>query len=249
MLWRSRYEQSAGESLTRWLAPLTFTDWSAARVASELTQAVIAWGAAHQWDVRREEPSLREFAGEQPDRAERRGVVCERPDGPPIIIAIDPTRAPGSAHILLAQADAGAVPVWVRWGAPENLTVPDPVALVTVAVTHRLAEATGRILYSRNSVEIGPPAGPKSSMPPPSSQTADRPQCRATTKQGQPCPIDPRPSGLCHVHDPAVQCGGRTRKGTICTVATGGGRCRYHLDQSQDDPPQAPVWLLDTDMS
>lgn len=54
------------------------------------------------------------------------------------------------------------------------------------------------------------------------------PGCAATTKAGKPCPIDPRPSGLCHVHDPAVQCQAITSKGKPCTVATGGGRCARH---------------------
>ncbi|GAB3686546.1 RNase H family protein [Saccharopolyspora tripterygii] len=52
--------------------------------------------------------------------------------------------------------------------------------------------------------------------------------CKATTKAGKPCPIDPRPSGLCHVHDPAVQCQAITSKGRRCSVATGGGRCDKH---------------------
>jgi hypothetical protein len=37
--------QRAGQSLARWLAPLTFTDWSAARVTAELTRAVVAWAS------------------------------------------------------------------------------------------------------------------------------------------------------------------------------------------------------------
>jgi ribonuclease HI len=54
--------------------------------------------------------------------------------------------------------------------------------------------------------------------------------CRATTKKGTPCPFTARPSGLCHLHDPAVQCGAITKKGNPCTVATGGGRCTAHLN-------------------
>ncbi|GAA1575183.1 hypothetical protein GCM10009827_116290 [Dactylosporangium maewongense] len=52
--------------------------------------------------------------------------------------------------------------------------------------------------------------------------------CRARTKSGKPCPIAARPSGLCHVHDPAVLCGAPTKRGTPCGVATGGGRCQAH---------------------
>ena len=52
--------------------------------------------------------------------------------------------------------------------------------------------------------------------------------CRAVTKKGTPCPVTPRPSGLCHVHDPEVQCGVTKRNGRPCAIATGGGRCDYH---------------------
>ncbi|GAB3281893.1 ribonuclease H [Parasphingorhabdus pacifica] len=55
--------------------------------------------------------------------------------------------------------------------------------------------------------------------------------CGATTKAGKPCTIDPRPSGLCHVHDPAVQCQAIISKGRRCAVATGGGRCDKHRDR------------------
>jgi hypothetical protein len=58
--------------------------------------------------------------------------------------------------------------------------------------------------------------------------TGDEAQCRAKTKVGKPCPITARPSGFCHVHDPAVLCGAPTKRGTPCGVATGGGRCRTH---------------------
>jgi hypothetical protein len=36
------------------------------------------------------------------------------------------------------------------------------------------------------------------------------------------------PSGLCHVHDPAVQCRAVKKNGQRCVVATGGGRCSVH---------------------
>jgi ribonuclease HI len=53
-------------------------------------------------------------------------------------------------------------------------------------------------------------------------------RCEMTTRTGQPCPIPARPSGLCYVHDPAVQCGAVKNNGQRCAVATGGGRCSAH---------------------
>jgi len=65
--------------------------------------------------------------------------------------------------------------------------------------------------------------------------------CQETTKKGRPCSIDARPSGLCHVHDPAVQCGAIKKNGQRCAVATGGGRCQSHGDTLPYD--SAPTLL------
>lgn len=72
------------------------------------------------------------------------------------------------------------------------------------------------------------PGSPKRATAPAASAGG---RCTATTKAGKPCPIEPRSSGLCHVHDPAVQCGATTSRGRPCAVATGGGRCERHRDQ------------------
>ncbi|SDJ69293.1 hypothetical protein SAMN04487820_101316 [Actinopolyspora mzabensis] len=66
-------------------------------------------------------------------------------------------------------------------------------------------------------------------------------RCRTSTKAGKPCPNGARPSGLCHIHDPAVQCGGTTKRGTRCTVATGGGRCEYH-GKTRTKNSQLDLW-------
>ena len=57
-----------------------------------------------------------------------------------------------------------------------------------------------------------------------------------TTRTGQPYPIPARPSGLCHVHDPAVQCGAVRTNGQRCTTATGGGPCAIHRAATDSDP-------------
>lgn len=72
------------------------------------------------------------------------------------------------------------------------------------------------------------PPQPRREATPRLTVTGDGTQCRARTKAGKRCPITARPSGFCHVHDPAVLCGAPTARGTPCGVATGGGRCRAH---------------------
>ncbi len=79
------------------------------------------------------------------------------------------------------------------------------------------------------------PPRPKKTRSPttdaPAKMGAAERSCARTTKAGEPCRIEPRASGLCHVHDPSVQCQAITAKGQPCTVATGGGRCVRHHDQ------------------
>ncbi|MCT2588262.1 ribonuclease HI [Actinophytocola sp. S1-96] len=59
--------------------------------------------------------------------------------------------------------------------------------------------------------------------------TASTPRtCVATTNRGRPCANGARPSGLCHLHDPEVQCGAPIGLGARCTAPTGGELCQKH---------------------
>lgn len=60
-------------------------------------------------------------------------------------------------------------------------------------------------------------------------------RCQATTRAGAPCQTNAGPSGLCHVHDPALQCGAMQANGKRCTVASGGGRCVHHRGDADVD--------------
>lgn len=57
-------------------------------------------------------------------------------------------------------------------------------------------------------------------------------RCRARTAKGKPCPIGPTPTGLCHVHEPSLQCGGIKRGGGRCNIPTGGVPCPAHQGQT-----------------
>lgn len=58
--------------------------------------------------------------------------------------------------------------------------------------------------------------------------------CKAVTKKGILCPIEPLPeSDLCHVHDPSRQCGFIRRNGVPCRMVTGGGPCEHHVSGQQ----------------
>ena len=104
---------------------------------------------------------------------------------------------------------------WVKGhaGHPENERA-DQLAV------RGASEAGGAEEQPRKTLRPAPPARR------PTTTTNER--CRATTKAGVPCATNAGPSGLCHVHDPALQCGAMTAKGRPCGIATGGGRCKTH---------------------
>jgi hypothetical protein len=67
-------------------------------------------------------------------------VALARPGGPPIAVEVDHTDRGRTVEKLLAEARAGRVAIWVRWGTAPFRPPPEPVALVTLEV----ARLTGR---------------------------------------------------------------------------------------------------------
>ncbi len=132
---------------------------------------------------------------------------------------------------------------WVRAHQADG----DPFnAIVDRAANEAVCRQTGRAWASPDQLprdQLPPTRSPRPTASTvrsqrPRSTTTGAPEttsaaerCARTTKAGKPCPIEPRASGLCHVHDPAVQCQAITAKGQPCTVATGGGRCVRHRNQ------------------
>jgi hypothetical protein len=58
-------------------------------------------------------------------------------------------------------------------------------------------------------------------------------RCRAFTKKRRPCPIEATHTGLCHVHEPSLQCGADKGNGQRCTITTGGGYCQAHAARTK----------------
>ncbi|PRY42226.1 ribonuclease HI [Umezawaea tangerina] len=73
-------------------------------------------------------------------------------------------------------------------------------------------------------------------MPTETTPVKEKTRCRAVTRKGEQCAVDAGLSGLCHVHDPALQCGALQRNGKRCTVASGGGPCVHHRGESDTHP-------------
>lgn len=136
-------------SLAGWLAAVTFVDRSTDEVTALLVDTVADWGTAQGWRVYRRAPSVLSLP---PPYAHLRSCVdvgCARPDGPPVTVEVDHTDRRRSVEKLLAEADAGRVAIWLRWGAGRVQPPPAPVRMVTCEVTARRGLVERGRLYSR----------------------------------------------------------------------------------------------------
>jgi hypothetical protein len=137
--------------LVAWLDRLTFVDRSADEVTALVIDAITAWAGEQGWRVYRRAPSVMRLPPPRDAQPSVIDVACARPSGPPVVIEIDRTDRQRTVDKLLAEAGAGRIPIWVRWGTGKFATPPPPVQLVTVVVTvhnHR---------YSRKPVRDLPP--------------------------------------------------------------------------------------------
>jgi hypothetical protein len=117
-------------SLATWLDGLHFTDLPEARAAARIIDAVAEWAEAQGWRVYRRAPSV--FPLPPPlNGFSVLDVACARPGGPPIAVEVDRLDRQRTVDKLLAEAAAGRLAIWVRWGAGPFRPPPLPVHLVT----------------------------------------------------------------------------------------------------------------------
>jgi hypothetical protein len=122
-------------ALTAWLDRVTFSDLSTEQVTARLIDEIAGWGNAQGWRVYRRAPSVMTLPPPMERRHSVLDVACARPDGPPLAIEVDHTDRGRTVEKLRAEADAGRIAIWVRWGRPPFVAPPDPVRMVTCAVT------------------------------------------------------------------------------------------------------------------
>lgn len=125
-------------SLAAHLGRLTFVDRSTDEVSTLLADAVAAWGEAQGFRVYRRAASVVPLPAPYQNRHSVVDVACARPAGRPVVIEVDRTDRQRTVEKLLAEADAGRVALWVRWGPGPFAPPPRPIRLVTceVAVRH-----------------------------------------------------------------------------------------------------------------
>ena len=143
-----------------------------------LIDAVVDWAQAQGWRVYRRAPSVLPLPPPMSAQQSVLDVACARPDGPPVVVEIDHGTRRRTWEKLLAEADAGRVALWVRWGAGRMIAPPAPIRMVACEVNRR-PEPTGRV-HSRlpradrlppahSAVSGGPVAAVELPLPPPES--------------------------------------------------------------------------------
>jgi hypothetical protein len=141
-------------SLGEWLAGVTFADLGADEVTDLLVGAVVAWAEGQGWRAYRRAPSVMPLPPPYSHRHSWIDVGCARPEGAPVAVELDRTDRRRTVDKLLAEAEAGRVAIWLRWGTGPFAQPPAPVHLVTCPVTVRRGAAPQ---YSRQPARERPP--------------------------------------------------------------------------------------------
>ncbi|MEJ3747525.1 hypothetical protein WEI85_30080 [Actinomycetes bacterium KLBMP 9797] len=136
-------------ALADWLATVTFVDRSADEVTTLLVDSVVAWAESQGWRAYRRAPSVMPLPPPLAHRHSWIDVGCARPAGAPLAIEVDRTNRQRTVDKLTAEADAGRVAIWVRWGAGPFAAPPPPVWMVTCEVASRRGVADKDHRYSR----------------------------------------------------------------------------------------------------
>lgn len=126
---------AVADTLRRWLDVVTFTGLDADEVDGRLIEAIAAWAGEQGWRVYRRAPSVVTLPPPMQHRHSVVDVACARPSGPPIVVEIDRTDRARTVEKLVAEAAAGRVPLWVRWGPGGFGEPPSAVHLVPFVVT------------------------------------------------------------------------------------------------------------------
>jgi hypothetical protein len=137
------------------LGALTFLDRTADDVTATLIDAVAAWATAEGWRVYRRARSVVPLPPPYENRFSTLDVACARPAGPPVVIEVDRTDRRRTVEKLLAEAAAGRIAIWLRWGTGAIAEPPAPIRLVTCAVTAR--SGVGGRRFDRTATRDRPP--------------------------------------------------------------------------------------------
>jgi hypothetical protein len=126
---------SVASSLAARISGLTFLDRTADEVTEVLIETVVDWAVGQNWRVYRRARSVVPLP--PPMRFSTLDVACARPAGPPVVVEVDRSDRRRTLDKLRAEAEAGRIALWLRWGTGAIAPIEGPVHLVTCAVTAR----------------------------------------------------------------------------------------------------------------
>jgi hypothetical protein len=100
-------------------------------------------------------------------------------------------------------------------------------------------EIQGQIQFDFHTDQTTHRDSPHEAVPLPEPVGETRSTCRSTTRKGRPCPIEPRPNGYCHVHDPdgKAQINIRARAAGRAALAKPKPKPRPQPKQKKPRPP------------
>lgn len=149
-------DDKLAEALSAWLARLSFTDLDVDAVSALLIDEIMAWGRAAGWRVYRHAQSVVTLPPPMDKQHSWVDVACARADGPPVVVEVDHTDRRRTLDKLAAEAEAGRVGIWVRFGTGPFTVIPDPpVQLVGYLVDSRRED--GRRLLSSPKPDLPAP--------------------------------------------------------------------------------------------
>ncbi|MBY8874761.1 hypothetical protein K7640_23310 [Micromonospora sp. PLK6-60] len=163
-------------SLADWLDRLAFADLTTDQVTARLVDAVAGWAGERGWRVYRRAPSVLPLPPPMSGQHSVLDVACARPDGPPVVVEIDHGTRRRTWEKLLAEAGAGRVPLWLRWGTGRFTAPPPPIRMVTCVVSrrtgpdgplHSRSPATDRPPPAHSAGDLGPADAVELPLPPP----------------------------------------------------------------------------------
>lgn len=145
--------------LTTRIEQLAFTDLDAEAVTNLLVDTVARWGRSNGWRVYRRAPSVVRLPPPYEHRHSCVDVAMAKPAGRPIVVEVDRSERRRTLDKLLAEAGAGRIAIWVRWGRGGFVDPPPPVHLVACPViARRGVSGTGRSYSHPRQTQLQPPA-------------------------------------------------------------------------------------------
>lgn len=142
-------------SLAARIDTLTFLDRTADEVTEVLIGAVVEWARGQNWRVYRRARSVVPLPPPLQGRFSTLDVACARPAGPPVVVEVDRTDRRRTLDKLRAEAGAGRIALWLRWGTGPIAPAEGAVRVVTCGVTGRSTPGGRR--FDRVVVNHRPP--------------------------------------------------------------------------------------------